>query len=300
MVNTPAHVLRKQNTIVGEVSISGFGYWNNQDVSVSFRPAEPNTGVTFIRSDLPTPVRIPAIVANRIEVPRRTALTACGANVEMVEHVMAALAGLQIDNCEVWIDGPEVPGCDGSSLPFVEALRRVGLQPQDAERPRLLITENIRVADGDAWIEARPLPRRADPTMHIQYRLDYGINHIIGRQTYRVQFETEHFCQEIAPARTFLLKQEADWLRQQGLGTRTTYQDLLVFADPEGLIDNELRFEDECVRHKTLDLIGDLALAGCDFVGQFVAYRSGHRLNASLARALLTEGKIIDSQRMLN
>lgn len=264
---------------------------------MTFRPAEPDTGILFVRTDLDPPVRIPARVSNRIEIPRRTALSAESVNVEMVEHVMAALTGMQIDNCEVWIDGPEVPGLDGSSLPFLGALRQAGVQAQPAHRSRLVVLETTRVADRDAWIEARPLPRGAEPTMQLQYRLDYGINHIIGRQTYRASFDPEHFCREIAPARTFLLKDEADWLRQQGMGTRTTYQDLLVFADPDGLIDNELRFEDECVRHKMLDLVGDLALVGCDLVGQFVAYRSGHRLNASLARALLVEGKIIDAYR---
>ncbi len=210
---------------------------------------------------------------------------------------MAALTGMQIDNCEVWIDGSEVPGLDGSSLPFLVALQQAGVQAQAAHRPRLVVLETARVADSDAWIEARPLPNGAQPAMRLQYRLDYGINHIIGRQTYRASFDPEHFCREIAPARTFLLKDEADWLRQQGIGMRTTYQDLLVFADPDGLIDNQLRFEDECVRHKTLDLVGDLALVGCDLVGQFNAYRSGHRLNASLAKALLAEGKIIDTYR---
>ena len=297
LVGTAVQNLRRQNTIAGEARVSGFGYWNGQDVNVHFRPAAPNSGITFVRSDLPRPLRIGATVSNRIEVPRRTVLSAGGVNVEMVEHVMAALAGLQIDNCDVWVSGPELPGCDGSCLPFVDALRSAGIQPQEARRARLVVTEKTRVAEGDAWIEARPLPAGSDPTMHLQYRLDYGINHIIGRQTYRSSFAPEHFRREIAPARTFLLKEEADWLRKQGLGKRTTYQDLLVFADPEGLIDNELRFEDECVRHKTLDLIGDLALSGCDLIGQFVAYRSGHRLNASLARALLSEGRIIDAYR---
>ena len=297
MVDTSAHALRRQNTVAREASVTGFGYWNNQDVTVKFRPAKPHTGIVFVRTDLNPPVRIPAHLSHRIEVPRRTAISAASTNVEMVEHVMAALVGAQIDNCEVEINGPEVPGCDGSALPFLQAMREAGIEPQAAHRPRLVVVERTRVADQDAWIEARPLPRGAPPGMHLQYRMDYGINHILGRQTYRATFEPNHFSREIAPARTFLLKEEADWLRQQGMGTRTSYQDLLVFADPEGLIGNQLRFEDECVRHKTLDLVGDLALVGHDLVGQFVAYRSGHRLNASLGRALLAEGKIIDSHR---
>lgn len=293
-------MLRKQNTISQAATVDGFGYWKNQDVQVTFRPAAPDTGIVFVREDLTTPVRIPASVDFRIESPRRTVLSHAGATVEMVEHVLAALAGLQIDNCEVWVTGPEMPGCDGSSLVFVEALQAAGVIAQEADRPQLVVVERSRVNDEDGgWIEARPLGARDKPGMHVQYRLDYGINHIIGRQTFRCRLDVPTFCSEIAPARTYLLKHEADWMRSQGLGLRTTYQDLLVFADPEGVIENELRFEDECVRHKTLDMIGDLALAGRDLVGHFVACRSGHRLNAQIVKTVLLEGKTIDTGRAM-
>jgi UDP-3-O-acyl N-acetylglucosamine deacetylase len=292
--------LRKQNTISDETSVSGFGYWNNKDVTVTFRPAEAGSGITFVRTDLSPAVRIKADIEHRIESPRRTVLSHGGANVEMIEHIMSALYGLQIDNCEVHCDGSEMPGCDGSSLPFIEALQSAGVEAQAELRPRLVVTENSRINDDDdGWIEARPLGKKDPIGMHLQYRLDYGINHIIGRQTFRCTLDTELYTEQIAPARTYLLKDEADWMRQQGLGTRATYQDLLVFADPEGVIDNELRFEDECVRHKVLDMVGDLALSGFDLIGNFVAYRSGHRLNAQLAKALLSEGKIIDAPRAM-
>lgn len=158
-----------------------------------------------------------------------------------------------------------------------------------------MVTDNVRVNDEeDGWIEARPLGKKDPQGMSLQYRLDYGINHILGRQTFRCVLDPDLYREEIAPARTYLLKEEADWMRQQGLGLRTTYKDLLVFADPEGVIDNELRFEDECVRHKVLDMVGDFALSNFELVGNFVAYRSGHRLNAQLLKALLHEGRIID------
>ncbi len=260
-------------------------------MTITFCPAEPGQGITFVRSDLDPQVRIKADVQHRIESPRRTVLSQAGTNVEMIEHIMSALYGLQIDNCEVHCDGSEMPGCDGSSLAFVEALTEAGIVEQNELKPRLVVTENTRINDDDdGWIEARPLGKKDPVGMHLQYRLDYGINHILGRQTYRCSLETELYKTEIAPARTYLLKEEADWMRQQGLGLRTTYKDLLVFADPEGVIDNELRFEDECVRHKVLDMVGDLALSGFELVGNFVAYRSGHRLNAQLLKALLSEG----------
>lgn len=278
------HTPREQRTISRSVAVSGFGYWSGQDVRAEFRPAAPNTGIVFVRQDLPRPVRIPAIVANRIETPRRTTLRAGGATVEMVEHIMAALGGLHVDNCEVWVDAPEMPGCDGSSLPFVEALSVAGIVQQPATRTTLVVREVTRLGNADSWVEARP---NSSLGMSLKFYLDYGPGNAIGQQTLTLPVTPDSFRRELAPCRTFMLKSEADWLLAQGLGTRATLQDLLVF-DSEGPIDNELRFRDECVRHKALDLVGDLALAGCDLVGHFVAYRSGHRLNAELVRTLLT------------
>lgn len=282
--------LRQQQTLQRTVTLSGFGFWSGSDVNLELRPAPPETGIVFVRSDLNC--RIPAHVNYRIEVPRRTVLAADGATVEMVEHVLAALSGLQIDNCEVWTDAQEMPGFDGSSQPIVAAIQDAGIQLQEPLRPQLVITDITRVGDDECWVEARPAEKSR---LFLQYRLDYVNNEAIGRQTIRTKVTTELFCSELAPARTFILNEEAEWLRSQGLAKRTTYQDVLVF-DEEGPVENELRFEDECVRHKALDLVGDLALAGCDLVGKFVAYRSGHRLNAELVRALLAENEVLQPE----
>ena len=280
--------LRKQRTISRPAEVTGFGYWSGKDVRVEFRPAPPQSGIVFVRGDLDRPRRIPVAVEHRIEVPRRTALAADGAQVEMVEHILAALYGLSIDNCEIWVDGPEMPGCDGSALPFVAALDAVGAVDQPALRRRLVVTDITRVGDNDCWIEARPLPAGR---LSLKYKLDYGQNNPIGKQGIEVALNAASFRQELAPARTFILQEEADWLRQRGLGTRVTNQDLLVFG-PEGVLDNELRFDNECVRHKALDLLGDLSLSGFDLAGQFIAYKSGHRLNAELVKVLLKEGQM--------
>jgi len=157
----------------------------------------------------------------------------------------------------------------------------------------LIVTDVTRVGDDECWVEARPAKFNG---LQIKYRLDYGSNNPIGRQTIELKLTPAAFRTEIAPARTFLLAEEAEWLRQRGLGQRVTNKDLLVFG-PEGPLENELRMENECVRHKALDLIGDLALAGCDLVGHFIAHRSGHRLNAELAKALLHEGRIEEGLR---
>jgi len=284
--------LRNQRTISQPVSVFGFGFWSGRDVHLEFRPATPDSGITFVRTDAGE-ARIKAVVANRIETPRRTTLSYGRASVEMVEHVMAAFAGMQIDNCEVWVDEAEMPGCDGSSMPFVEALRQAGMVEQSAPRPQLVVRNVTRLGDEDAWVEARP---SADGGLHVKFRLDYGSRNAIGRQSLQLAITPDAFRRELAAARTFVLEEEAQWLIARGLGTRATHQNVLVF-DNDGPVANELRFRDECVRHKTLDLLGDLALAGCDLVGQFVAHRSGHRLNAELVKALLVEEEIVDGRR---
>jgi UDP-3-O-acyl N-acetylglucosamine deacetylase len=281
--------LRQQFTLAEPVHVEGFGYWSGEDVRVEFRPASPDSGIVFVRSDLEQSISIAAAVGNRVEVPRRTTLVSDGASVEMVEHVLASLAGLQIDNCEVWVNRAEMPGCDGSSQPFIEALTSVERVALPALRECLVITTSTRVGNDECWVEAGP-----DPTgkLSLKYILDYGDQGPIGRQTLDVCLSPHAFCTELAAARTFLLEAEAEWLRQQGLGERVTCTDLLVFDD-QGPVGNTLRFRDECVRHKTLDLVGDLALAGCDIQGRITAYRSGHRLNAQLVRELLRQDQLV-------
>jgi UDP-3-O-acyl N-acetylglucosamine deacetylase len=274
---------RKQHTITAPASIAGVGYWSGSDVRVEFRPAAANAGIVFIRRDLPGKPRIPASVHYRTDMPLRTNLCMGEAAVEMIEHVMAALSGLQIDNCEVWVDRPEMPGMDGSSLPFVEVLQAAGIVAQDAPRPRKIIRQVIRHGNEKSWVEARPC---CSGKMILQYELDYGSGNPIGRQSLEISLSPRFFHINLAPSRTFLLEAEARQLVARGLGQRMTFQDLLIFG-AGGPIDNQLRFPDECVRHKMVDMVGDLALAGCDLVGRFIAFRSGHKLNAELVRSLV-------------
>jgi UDP-3-O-acyl N-acetylglucosamine deacetylase len=280
--------LRKQQTLAQVAEFSGFGYWSGKDVRVELRPAPVDSGLNFVRSDIAPHVRISADARNRLEAPRRTTLATGNAQVEMVEHILAALYGLQIDNCEIWVDQAEMPGGDGSSQAIVEAIDAAGIVEQEAPAKRLIISEVTRVGDDNSWVEARPHKHAG---LAVRYRLDYGPDCPIGRETIDLKITPKSFRKELATARTFLLEEEANWLRSRGLGTRVTNQDLLVFG-PNGLIDNELRYENECVRHKALDLVGDLALAGCELVGYVIAHRSGHRLNAELVRTILQEGRV--------
>lgn len=275
--------VRLQRTIRRPVAVLGFGYHTGQDVRVEFRPAPVGAGITFVREDLGLDARIAAHCDNRIEVPRRTCLEVDGVRVEMVEHILAALAGLQVDNCEIRVDSQEMPGCDGSSMAFVAAVESVGTAEQGAEVNRLEITEHVSVSHGDMIIEAFPSP---SDSYSVEYTVDYPQDPIIGYQVASVEITPEIFREEIAPCRTFVLQREADEMLRAGLGKRVGSHDLLIFGD-EGPVNNRLRFDNECARHKALDVIGDLALTGCEIVGHVVAYRSGHRLNAAFAQELV-------------
>lgn len=273
---------RSQRTIAREAQVRGVGFLQGSDVQVQFRPAAPDAGVVFVRADLPGRPAVPARIEHVVARPRRTTLQAGAATVEMVEHVLAALAGLQIDNCTVELDAAETPGCDGSSRAFVDALAAAGIVVQDRPRAVLVIQRPITVREGPATLTAHP----GAAGLILSYHLDYGRQTPIGSQSLFLDLSPESFRDELAPSRTFLLEAEAEALRRQGIGARTTEADLLIFG-PDGLIGNQLRYPDECVRHKILDMVGDLALLGRDLVGHVVAHRSGHHLNAELVRGLL-------------
>jgi len=286
---------RLQTTIANSVSVSGFGYWGGLDVNVTFKPAEPGTGVVFVRTDVAGQPRIPALIHHRVQGPRRTTLVFDGCAVEMVEHILSALVGLQIDNCIVEVDNTEMPGMDGSSIAFAKALQSAGRIEQDKPRKKIVIHTPIRIEEKGGWVEA--MPTAAD-RFELVYDMEYECP-AIGKQHSRYRLDQSTYQQQIAPARTFVLKHEAELLRQQGLGQRVSYQDLLVFED-DGPIDNTLNFEDECGRHKILDMIGDLALTGCDISGRVHGHKSGHRLNSQLAFAILHQAIETDSLDNIN
>ncbi|MEM6330422.1 MAG: UDP-3-O-acyl-N-acetylglucosamine deacetylase [Planctomycetota bacterium] len=274
---------RPQHTLARPATVAGLGYWSGRAVSIEFRPAPAGAGLRFVRDDLSPPVGLAATVAHQQPADRRTVLVSGAARVEMVEHVLAALHGLGVDNCEVGVTGPELPGCDGSALAFVEAIADAGLVAQDSVADPLVVKQPLRCAAGDGWIEARPA---IGDGLSVEYNLDYGPGAAIHAQWFVTDVTPMSFAAELAPARTFVLQEEAEHIRSQGLAQHVTAKDLLIFG-PDGPIDNTLRYPDECARHKALDVVGDLALLGRPLVGHVVACRSGHRLNAELVRALL-------------
>jgi UDP-3-O-[3-hydroxymyristoyl] N-acetylglucosamine deacetylase/3-hydroxyacyl-[acyl-carrier-protein] dehydratase len=278
---------RRQRTIARPAEVRGVGFFHGADVTVRFHPAEPDAGIVFQRVDLPGRPRIPARLDSVVPSQRRTTIRRGDAGVEMIEHVMAALAGLQVDNAVVEIDADECPGCDGSSRLFVEALDRAGIVEQERMRPALVVEEPMSIREGDAVLAVHPPGPAGGLTL--SYHLDYGRGAAIPAQSYCVGLSADSFRDEIAASRTFLLEAEASALRAAGIGARTTAADLLLFGR-DGVIGNALRYPDECARHKVLDMVGDLALLGADLHGFVVAYRSGHQTNAALGRRLLAAG----------
>ncbi len=249
------------------------------------RPGEPNTGIWFVRTDQSPPIRIRAHVDNVSKRARRTALRNGTVAIETVEHCLSACAGLNLDNIQIELNANEIPAMDGSSLAFVTELRKAGIREQEPLRTPYVVTDVVRVVDGDSELVALPPLDPDEEHLEVSYDLDYGSGNPIGRQSYRVLVTPESFEANIAPARTFVLEEEAAKLREAGLGAHLRHEDVLVFGK-DGPIDNRLRFPDECVRHKILDLIGDLSLFGCPIVGRIFARKSGHSLNHTLVRAL--------------
>jgi UDP-3-O-[3-hydroxymyristoyl] N-acetylglucosamine deacetylase/3-hydroxyacyl-[acyl-carrier-protein] dehydratase len=287
--------LNKQYTIANEAAIEGKGLFTSEPVKVRFKPAPVNSGVVFVRTDQGSPVRIPARPENIARRPRRTSLRNGTLSVETVEHCLAAISGSGIDNIEIEIAGPELPGVDGSCRPFVQTLQQAGSVEQDVPRQIYEITEAITVREGDAMIAALP---GDTAELSILYDLDYSNNKAVGRQVYAINLTPDQFFEQIAPCRTFLLEKEAEYLRQSGYGGHLTYQDILVLG-PNGPIDNELRFPDECVRHKILDLIGDLSILGRRLTGRIVCYKSGHSLNQALVKKLSARIRQIELDRKI-
>ncbi|MCM2370912.1 UDP-3-O-acyl-N-acetylglucosamine deacetylase [Aporhodopirellula aestuarii] len=273
---------RNEHTIASTCEVTGRGYWSGQSVRIRFQPASVGTGVVFVRTDLAGHPQCPARIEFADSIQFRTNLQNGDASFAMVEHLMAALAGLEIDNCVVEVDAEEMPGLDGSSKEFVIALQSAGLVVQAALKPQLVIEHPLRVRQGDACIEVMPCEGSRS---HFGYRLDYGTESVIPNQSFMIDLTPRQFTRQVAAARTFVTLEQAQQLRSSGVAQHVSNQELLVIG-PDGPVENEFRFRNECARHKTLDLIGDLSLVGVDLIGQFVSERGGHRINGMLAQKL--------------
>jgi UDP-3-O-[3-hydroxymyristoyl] N-acetylglucosamine deacetylase/3-hydroxyacyl-[acyl-carrier-protein] dehydratase len=287
----------RQKTIGREASFAGPGLFSGEPATVTFAPAQPGSGITFVREQDGKVAVIPAVVENVMRRPRRTCLKNGTLFVETIEHCMAALAGMGVDNAVVRVSGGavgELPGGDGSSRDFVAAIREAGVEEQDAPLKPLIIRKPIQVSAEGATLAALP-----GPSDRLEVIYDFEGKAPVGRQTVAFHLGDDDFASQLAPARTFVFEDEARELRARGLGKHLSPKELLVIAH-DGPIENEFRFADECARHKVLDLIGDLFLIGRPLRGRIVACKSGHHLNHLLARRLLEQEEMSTRQALVH
>ena len=271
-----------QKTVRTDSKITGKGLFGGKEAKVVFRPAPVDAGITFVRTDMAEPVRIKAVALNVAERSRRTSLKKGAVSIETVEHCLAAVNALGIDNLVIEVNGAELPAPDCSCAEYFKTLKRAGIVEQDVEQKEYIIRKPITITAGDASIYALP---QTEDALSLTYDLDYGGHTGIGRQIFSCRVTPDDFERHLASARTFLLEAEAKQFQARGMGTHISPRDLLVI-NSDGPIKNTFRFPNECVRHKIVDLVGDLALVGRALKGRIVAYKSGHSLNQQLARKL--------------
>ena len=272
---------RKQRTLAHEVSCEGVGLFDGLPVRLILKPAPEDTGVVFVRTDLEGSPRVQACIGNVAHDLRRTSLASGEARVTTVEHLLAALSGLHVDNVLILIDAAEAPVMDGSALTFVRLLQSAGFKEQNASRAALSVTRPVRVDAGDAHVEVTP---GTGEGLRVSYELCYPGGRL-GPQTASFEVTPEVFATEIAPARSYVLEEEIEGLRSLGLGKGANEENTVVLRR-DGAHDKPARFSDELTRHKILDLIGDLSLLGADVVGSVKASRSGHSLNHAVTKEL--------------
>jgi len=272
----------KQRTLKTTIKATGVGLHTGARVEIVLRPAAPDTGVVFHRVDLDRPVSIPADALHVGDTRLSSTLKRDGASISTVEHLMSALAGLGIDNLHIDVAGPEIPIMDGSAGPFVFLLQAAGIVEQDAPKRYLRILLPVEVKDGDKWA-------RFDP--YNGFKLDFTIDFphpMFGTENRNVviDFAEHSYVKEVARARTFGFMQEVEAMRAAGLGLGGSLQNAIVLDEYRILNSEGLRYDNEFVKHKVLDAIGDLYLLGHPLIGQYTAFKSGHGLNNAVARAL--------------
>jgi len=280
----------KQQTIQKPVERQGVGVNTGQPVTLRLLPAEPDSGITFVRTDLPDAPPIPATLDHLASTPRRTALRNGAAEVEMIEHLLAALSGFGIDNATAELDAPELPIGDGSASLFADMLCEAGTVEQDAPRRLLAIPKPITISEGPATIVALP----ASEGLTISYTLDYD-DVALDPQHYEARIDLDQFIEDLAPARTFVTEREARVLLDAGFGKAASTSIVVVIRDDGSILDNKLRFPDEPARHKALDLLGDLRLVGPGLIARVIAVKSGHGTNYKLAEQILRDAMPADA-----
>jgi UDP-3-O-[3-hydroxymyristoyl] N-acetylglucosamine deacetylase len=270
-----------QRTLRRSVSCAGIGLHSGKKVTLALKPAPAGFGIRFRRTDLDG-LEIPATVANLGAIQYATGLTRDEGSVDTVEHLLSALVSCGVDNAVVELNRPEVPIMDGSSAPFIYLIQEAGVRRLNASRQYLKVVRPITLSTGDKRIALYP-------SDHFKVTYSISFDHpMLRHQARTIRLTEDTFIEQIAPARTFCFLKEVEMLRQNGLALGGSLDNAIVIGET-GVLNNALRFEDEFVRHKILDLVGDLALVGHPIVGHVVAHRGGHALHTAFAARILEE-----------
>jgi UDP-3-O-[3-hydroxymyristoyl] N-acetylglucosamine deacetylase len=273
----------KQRTLKNLVRATGVGLHTGEKVYLTLRPAAANTGIVFRRTDLPQPLEIKADPYAVGDTRLSSCLEKNGERISTVEHLMSALSGLGIDNAYVDVTAPEIPIMDGSAGPFVFLLQSAGIEEQNAPKKFIRIVQAVEARDGDKWV-------RFDPHDGFKLTLSIAFDHPVfdkARQSVCVDFSTTSYVKEVSRARTFGFMQEVETMRSQGLALGGSFDNAIVMDEYRVLNSDGLRYDDEFVKHKVLDAIGDLYLLGHSVIGAFSGHKSGHAINNQLLRRLL-------------
>ena len=281
-----------QRTISRVVEYSGIGLFTGVEVKLRFKPALANTGIVFVRTDVEGHPKVPANIEMLYDTKRLVTLEKDGVGVKSVEHVMAAFSGLGIDNIEKEVNSNEVPAGDGSSLLFLQLLKGTGIKTLAEPKNTYYLQEELRVSNGDASMIALPY----DKGLSLSYILDFN-GSFLNRQCFEIEMTEDNFSTQIAPARTFGLCTVIEEYKKLGLGKGVTDDNSLILQEdgsitkPLSMSPAELRFPNECVRHKILDIIGDLYLTNLTLHARIVATKSGHYLNTCMAEKIYESAK---------
>ncbi len=269
-----------QRTLATNISISGIGLHSGARINMRLRPAPANTGIIFHRTDGDMTVSIKACSRNVVETRLATVLGRNGVTVSTIEHLMSALAAFAVDNLHIDIDGPEIPALDGSAAPFVREIQQVGVVSLSEPRKFIAIRKPLEIIEGEKRISIIP-------SRFFRITYDIAFDHpAISVQNHSVKFDTENFCKEIAPSRTFGFLHEVEHLKANGLARGGSLENAVV-VDKDGVMNPEgLRFHNEFVRHKILDAFGDFSLLGAPLLGHIRAFKAGHDLNAKMVKMI--------------
>ena len=280
-----------QKTLRDEIRCAGIGLHSGQKVDLKIRPAPADTGIIFKRVDLPGEPEVKALRNNVVDNRLATTIGENGVTVSTVEHLLATFLCMGVDNAIVEVGAPEVPIMDGSAAPFVYLIKSVGLKAQSTPKKILILKKPVRVKNGNSWIGMKPFPEGG---LKIHFVIDFD-HPLLKKQMYTFNFSANQFEKEISRARTFGFLKDVEYLRSQGLALGGSLDNAIVI-DKFRVINKEgLRYQNEFVRHKILDLLGDLALLGHPLIAKIDAYKAGHALNHQITQKLWINKKLLET-----